>query len=288
MEEIVYLNGRLIPKREAKISLFDHGFLYGDGLFETMRSYNGQVFRLTEHIKRLFKSAMVLRLKLVVAEEELETAVQKTIKANDLSDAYVRLTISRGEGEAGPDPSTCPKVTVAIITRPFQPYPHELYERGAKAIIASTRQNDLSSLARVKSMNLLNNILALMEAKAAGVDQAILLNTKGFVAEGAVSNIFIFRDNALITPPINAGILPGITRGVVLEIAKGLRIPIREGNFPPDVLMQAQECFLTNSLMEILPIVQVAEHLIGTGLPGPVTQRLRQAYRELVRIETRC
>ncbi|MDI6689537.1 MAG: branched-chain-amino-acid transaminase [Actinomycetota bacterium] len=287
MEEIVYLNGRLVPKREAKISIFDHGFLYGDGLFETMRSYNGRVFRLTEHIKRLFKSAKFLRLKLGVTEEEIETAVQETIKANDLLDAYVRLTISRGEGETGPDPSTCPKSTVVIIARPFRSYPHELYEKGARAIIANTRQDDLSPLARVKSMNFLNNILALMEAKAAGVDQAILLNTKGFVAEGAVGNIFIFRDNTLITPPKDAGILPGITRRLVLKLAKGLQIPIRVGNFPPDALMQAQECFLTNSLMEILPIVQVADHPIGTGRPGPVTQQLILAYRELVRIETR-
>ncbi|MEW6188568.1 MAG: aminotransferase class IV, partial [Actinomycetota bacterium] len=222
-----------------------------------------------------------------VTEGEIETAVQETIKANNLSDAYVRLTISRGEGETCPDPFTCPKSTLVIIARPFTSYPHELYEKGARAIIVSTRQNDLSPLARVKSMNFLNNILALMEAKAAGVDQAILLNTKGFVAEGAVSNIFIFRDNTLITPPMDAGILPGITRRLVLELAKGLQIPVHEGKFPPDALMGAQECFLTNSLMEILPIVQVADQPIGTGRPGPVTQLLRQAYRELVRIETK-
>lgn len=280
MNEIVYLNGALIPRSQAVISAMDYGFLYGFGLFETMRAYHGQVFRLDRHLRRLAHSAELLGL----AEEipDLTGAVRETIRVNRLSDARIRITVSIGEGGMAPDPGTCLKPTVLILAGPYQPYSEPVYERGFRAVTSPIRRNSQSPLSRLKSANYLESLLAKQEAKNAGADEALCLNEQGLLAEASMSNIFLVSDGSLLTPKEDSGILPGITREAVLELADRLKIGFSERDISPEEAFQAEEAFLTNSLIEIMPLTKLDGQPIGPGRPGPVTQKLRAAYQKLV------
>jgi len=280
MSEIVYLNGSLIPRSQARISALDYGFLYGFGLFETMRAYGGQVFRLDSHLNRLARSAEILGLPIKALD--LKGAVMDTIHANKLSDARVRITISIGEGGMVPDPSACTQPTVLILAGHYKPYPKQVYERGFRAVVSSIRRNSQSPLSRLKSANYLENMLAKQEARAAGVDEAICLNEKGLLAEASMSNIFLVNDGILRTPKVEGGILPGITREVVLELASQLGINTFEQDIRLDELFQTQEAFLTNSLMEIMPLTEIDGKPVGSGEAESVTRRLMANYKKLV------
>ncbi|MDO8716302.1 MAG: aminotransferase class IV [Dehalococcoidales bacterium] len=283
MNEIVYLNGSLLPLNEARISPVDYGFLFGFGLFETMRAYDGKVFRLDKHLNRLACSAKTLGLPAITLD--LEKAVKGTLIANKLSDARIRITVSAGEGGIVPDPAGCTGPTVLITSGHYQPYTEQVYEKGFKAVISSIRRNSQSPLSRLKSMNYLENLLAKREAKAAGADEALFLNERDLVAEAAMSNIFIVSGGILKTPRVENGILPGITREIILELAPKLGIETVADDIWLDDLFEAEEAFLTNSVMEVMPLVKVAGKRIGSGKPGPVTKKLQEAYRELVKSE---
>ncbi len=287
MPEFVYINGSLVLEEEAKVSVFDRGFLYGDGVFETMRSYSGHVFRLEKHLSRLFGSLKTLKINIRFDPPALEKAVYDTLRANSLSEAYVRLTISRGEGPLGPSPVGCESPKVIIIARKFEPYPAISYEKGWRAIVVGTRQNASSPLSQIKSCNYLNYILAKMEAISRGVNEGILLNAQRYVAEASASNIFLVDDGAIATPSVRDGILPGITRQVILEIATSMGIKAVERKITLDELFACQECFLTNTLMEVMPLVEIDWRQIGSGKPGSLTAKLHQAYKELVKEEVR-
>jgi len=280
MSEIVYLNGSLIPRSQAGISVLDYGFLYGFGLFETMRAYEGQVFRLDSHLNRLARSAKILGLPIGVTD--LEDAVTATIQANQLGDARIRITVSIGEGSMVPDPSTCKQPTVLILAGDYHPYLEQIYQKGFRAVVSSIRRNSGSPLSRLKSANYLENMLAKQEARAAGVDEALCLNEKGLLAEASMSNIFLVDDGVLRTPGEESGILPGVTRGVVLESASRLGISTLEHDVRLDEITEAQESFLTNSLIEIMPLTEIAGRHVGSGRPGPVTRRLMADYKKLV------
>jgi len=294
MAEIIYLNGHLVPRSEARLSPFDHGFLYGYGLFETMRAYNGHIFRLDRHLSRLCRSAEILGLAHDViasrssersegeAKQSLETACLETLKANKLRDARVRLTISAGEGDMTPDPSTCSSPTVLITAKDFVPLPLEKYELGFKAVLSSLRRNSHSPLSRLKSSCYLDNILARTEAKAAGCDEAILLNESGYLAEGSTTNVFLVSKGNLITPSLESGVLAGITREAVLEIAQALNVSTVEREVETRELSEAEEAFVTNSLLEIMPLTWLVRMPIGTGKSGQLTKKLMAAYVELI------
>jgi branched-chain amino acid aminotransferase len=284
VDNIVYLNGSLVPRRQAGISVTDYGFLYGFGLFETMRAYGGHVFRLDRHLRRLERSAEILGIP--IKGLELEDAVADTIRANELGDARVRIAVSAGEGGTPPDPTTCTKPTVLITASDYQPYPEQVYRKGFRAIVSSIRRNSQSPLSGLKSANYLDSLLSRMEAKKAGADEAICLNEKGLIAEASMSNIFLVSGGVLKTPGPTGGFLPGITREAVLELAAPSGIGHTEQDVEPDELFQAEEAFLTNSLMEIMPLVEVEAKAIGDGKPGPVTRKLAGAYQKLVLDET--
>jgi len=283
MSEIVYLNGSLMPCSQASISVLDYGFLYGFGLFETMRAYGGQVFRLDSHLSRLTRSAEILGLPLRALE--LKGAVMDTISANKLSEARIRIAISIGEGGMAPDPGTCNKPTVLILAGHYQPYPERVYQKGFGAIVSSIRRNSQSPLSSLKTANYLESILARQQARAAGADEAIHLNEKGLLAEASMSNIFIVTDGILRTPGQENGILLGITRETVLELAPRLGINTLEHDIHLDEVLQAQEAFLTNSLIEVMPLTEVAGKPVGYGKPGALTRRLMADYRRMVRDE---
>lgn len=279
----VYLNGQLIPEEEAFISIFDHGFLYGDGIYETMRAYRGIVFMINEHIKRLIRSGDLIKMKIPLSQEEIKEAIYNTLKKNNLREAYIKLSISRGPGEIGLDPELCKKPTFVIITKRFKEYPKELYSKGVKVSIVKTRRNAPEALnPKIKSLNFLNNILAKIEAKEAGAYEAIMLNYRGYLTEGTITNIFFFKNGSLFTPSIEAGILDGITRDIVIRISKGKGIKVEEGLYRPEDLFEADEAFITNSTLEILPVTKVDDKRIGNGSPGPITKDLHKAYKEEV------
>ena len=286
MAEIIYLNGQLIPRSEAKLSPFDHGFLYGYGLFETMRAYNGHIFRLDSHLTRLRHSAEILGLMYNViaseAKQSLESACTATLEANKLKDARLRLTVSTGEGDMTPDPSTCTSPTILITAQNLVPLPPEKYESGFKAAISFLRRNSQSPLSRLKSTCYMENILARMAAKAGGCDEAILLNEQGYLAEGSTTNVFIVSHGELITPCFESGVLPGITRDAVLEIARTSNIKATERWVELNELIEAEEAFLTNSILELMPLVSIEGRTIGSGKPGKLTKDLLFAYRKLV------
>ena len=281
MSEIVYLNGALMPRSQATISVLDYGFLFGFSLFETMRAYGGQVFRWESHLRRLARSAEILGLP--IGALDLKGAVMATIQANQLSEARIRLTVSMGEGTMVPDPSTCSQPTVLIMAQPYQPYPEAVYQKGFSAVVSSIRRNSQSPLSRLKSANFLESILARQEARVAGVDEALCLNEKGLLAEASMSNIFLVADGVLKTPGEESGILPGITRETILQLAAHLGIKTLEHDIGLDELFQAQEAFLTNSLIEVMPLTEVDGKPVGSGKPGPLTKTLIAAYKELVR-----
>jgi len=287
MAEIIYLNGRLIPRSKAKLSPFDHGFLYGYGLFETMRAYQGHIFRLDRHLARLRRSAQSLGLThsilhVVEGKQSLETACMATLEVNKLKDARLRLTVSAGEGDMTPDPGTCSNPTVLVTTRNLVPLPPEKYESGFKAGLSSLRRNSQSPLSRLKSTCYIENILARMAARVAGCDEAILLNEQGYLAEGSTTNIFLMNNGELITPSLESGVLPGITREAVLEIARAANIKTMERQLELKELIEAEEAFVTNSILELMPLTWFEGKPIGTGKPGQLTRKLLAAYRKLV------
>jgi len=283
MTEIIYFNGHLVPRAEAKLSPFDHGFLYGYGLFETMRAYEGHIFRLDRHLTRLRCSAESLGLRPKLDAFDLENACVETLQANKLKDARVRLTITAGEGDMTPDLNTCSNLTVLVAARNFVPLPPERYEQGFKAALSFLRRDSQSPLSRLKCTCYVSNILARMEAKAAGCDEAIMLNELGYIAEGSTANIFLVSEGELSTPSLESGILPGITREAVLEIAWDLDIKTVERQIEPGELSRAEEAFVTNSIIEVMPLTRLNGEPIGTGKPGKLTRNLMAAYKELVK-----
>ena len=284
MGQKVWLNGKLVDREDAKISVFDHGLLYGDGVFEGIRSYNGRVFRLKEHIRRLFDSANGIRLAIPLAADELAKAVADTLQANGLKDAYIRVVVTRGVGTLGLDPNRCQSPAVFIITDKIVLYPPELYENGLEIITAATMRNHPNAVnPRLKSLNYLNNILAKIEAIDAGTLEAVMLNHQGFVAECTGDNLFIVRDGVLFTPPIAAGILEGITRDEIIAIAGDFDIKVREENLTRYDLYVADECFLTGTAAEVVPVVRIDKRTIGDGHPGPVTKRLLEKFHRRTR-----
>ena len=282
MEPKVYINGKLYPKDEAKISVFDHGLLYGDGVFEGIRCYNGNIFKLSEHIDRLYDSAKAISMEIQLTRDELKDAVINTLKANNLKDSYIRLIVTRGVGRLGLNPFICAESQVIIITDFIQLYSKELYEKGLDAIIVPTIRNHSDALnPNVKSLNYLNNILAKIECINAGATEGIMLNKDGYVAEGTGDNIFIVKDNGIVTPPTTAGILIGITRNVVIELANGAGMTVKEEQLTRDDLYNADECFLTGTAAEIIPVVNLDGRKIASGKPGKVTLSLLKKYQEL-------
>jgi len=280
----VYIDGKFCDEQAAKISVFDHGLLYGDGIFEGIRVYNGRVFRLKEHIDRLFFSAKAILLDLPLSHAQLMAATVEACRQNELRDGYIRLVVTRGVGTLGLNPNRCQNPSVIIIAGKIQLYPPELYEQGMAIITVPTVRNLHSALnPAIKSLNYLNNILAKIEANNAGCEEAILLNSEGFVAECTGDNLFILREGQLLTPPLSAGALYGITRRVVMELAVESGIVVGEPNLTRYDVFNAEECFLTGTAAEILPVVKVDGRIIGDGKPGPITTRLVSQYHALTK-----
>ena len=277
----VYLNGKIVPSKDACISVFDHGFLYGDGIYETMRVYDGVVFKIDEHLSRLYRSASLIGLNIPLDTAALKIAVYETLIANTHKNAYVRLTISRGYGSVGLDPDFCPKPTIVIIAKELKEYPRDYYERGITLILAKTRRNLKKAIdPRIKSLNFLNNILAKIEAKKAGAYEALMLNAQGVLTEGTISNVFFFRDHMLCTPSVKSGILDGITRGLIIELASRDDIPVHEGRFTTRDLLNAEEVFITNTTMEAMPVSKVNDK---TYKVGKIAKHIRKSYRQEVK-----
>jgi len=281
----IYLNGRMVPKQEANVSVFDHGFLYGDGIFEGIRAYHGRVFKLAEHLERLYESAQTINLKIGISRAEMEKIVVETCRVNGMSDAYIRLVVSRGTGDLGLDPKKCPKASIVCITDKITLYPESFYETGLEVKTVPTRRNDVDSLnPRIKSLNYLNNILAKLEANLGGCLEAIMLNQQGYVCEATGDNIFIVKKGVLITPPISAGILEGITRNTVMELARGCNIEVKEELFTRHDLYNADEVFLTGTAAEMIPVTQIDGRVIANGKPGSLFNRLLPLYRDLTKV----
>ena len=284
----VYIDGEFYKKDEAKVSVFDHGYLYGDGVFEGIRAYNGRVFRCEEHIDRLYDAAKALALEIPMTKEELIEAMLATIRKNQLRDCYIRLVVSRGKGDLGVNPNKCKRPTIVIITDKIEMYPPEMYKKGMKAITASTRRNMPGVLdPQIKSLNYLNNILAKIEANHAGASEAIMLNQNGLVTECTGDNIFIVKDGVLMTPPIYVGALDGITRRTVISLAEKLDIPFKEKELTLFNVYGADECFFTGTAAELIAVTEIDNRIIGDGQCGPITARLLEEYQKVARSEGR-
>ncbi|MEW6770398.1 MAG: branched-chain-amino-acid transaminase [Bacillota bacterium] len=282
----IYLDGEYVPEEKAVVSVFDHGLLYGDGVFEGIRAYHGRVFKLKEHLQRLYESAKSIMLSIPLSQEEMQQVVLETCRRNNIRDGYIRLVVTRGKGDLGLDPQKCPRPTVFCIADSIQLYPPEFYEKGLEVITVPTRRNVPEALSpRIKSLNYLNNILAKIEAGLIGVQEAIMLTHDGFVAEATGDNIFIVKEGTLITPPPYLGILKGITRDAVMELARAKGITVLERVFTRHDVFTADECFFTGTAAEIIPVVKVDGRIIGEGRPGPVTWDLIRAFRELTRVD---
>ena len=280
----IYIDGKYYDERNARISVFDHGLLYGDGIFEGIRAYNGRVFKLKEHIDRLFYSAKSILLTLPMAHADIMAAIVETCRRNRLRDGYIRLVVTRGPGTLGLNPNRCKNPSMIIIAGKIQLYPEELYQRGMDIITVPTTRNLHSALnPAIKSLNYLNNILAKIEANNAGCEEAIMLNAEGFVAECTGDNIFIVKEGHLLTPPLSAGALYGITRRVVMELAAESGLKVSEPNLTRYDLFNADECFLTGTGAEVVPVVKIDGRVIGTGKPGPVTENLVAQYHALTK-----
>ena len=278
----VYIDGKFYDEKNAKISVFDHGLLYGDGVFEGIRAYHGRVFKLREHIDRLFDSAKAIMLKVPMTSKTLREAVVATCRRNRIRDGYIRLVVTRGTGTLGLDPDRCKKGSVIIIAGRIQLYPKELYEKGMALITVPTTRNFANAInPAIKSLNYLNNILAKIEAKIGGCEEAIMLNPEGFVAECTGDNVFIVQGGQLLTPPLSAGALRGITRGAVLDLAREQGIETSEPALSRYDLYCADECFITGTAAEIVPVVKIDGRVIGNGRPGKLTRRFIQAYHAL-------
>ena len=278
-ESLVYIDGEFVPESEAKISVFDHGFLYGDGVFEGIRAYRGVVFKLKEHIDRLYDSARFLRIEIPMSKEELMEKILETVRRNGLSDCYIRVVVTRGVGDLGLDPRKCGKPSIIIIARPMAPL---LGKRAASLIISSVRRDGVDATShQAKSLNYLNNILAKLEAINAGADDAVMLDSRGFISEATGENIFIVKNERIMTPPPTSGILSGITRGCIIELARNLGYEVVERELTPFDLITADEVFLTGTAAEIVPVESVNGEKIGERVPGPITERLIKEFEKL-------
>jgi len=282
----IYLNNKFVAEKAALVSVYDHGFLYGDGVFETLRAYNGRLFRTDDHLMRLKDSAQRLEIGLPYSLPAFRRLLGQTVSVNRLKDALIRIAISRGKGPIGLDPALCRKPTVVIIPRKFNGYSREQYRKGSRIAIVSVRRMAPQILdPQVKSMNFLNNILAKIQAKRLRADEGLMLTLDGYLSEGSVSNLFLVKRGRLYTPATSLGILEGITRQLVIRLAKAIRVPLSETRLGTSDLYKAEECFLTSTSMEIMPVVRVDGEKIGNGQPGPLTRLLHEAYRERVRFE---
>jgi branched-chain amino acid aminotransferase len=280
----VFIDGKYHGERDAKISVFDHGLLYGDGVFEGIRAYNGRVFKLKEHIDRLFCSAKAILLEIPMSHAQLMRATVETCRRNKFRDGYIRLVVTRGVGTLGLNPKSCKRSSVIIIADKIQLYPPEYYKRGLDIITVPTMRNLHSALnPAIKSLNYLNNILAKIEANNGGCEEAVMLNAEGFVAECTGDNLFIVKNGGLSTPPLSAGALYGITRQTVIELAEEAGLKVAEPNLTRYDLFNADECFLTGTGAELIPVVKIDGRVIGTGKPGPITHKLEAAYHALTK-----
>jgi branched-chain amino acid aminotransferase len=284
MVQKIYISGKLYDKEDAKISVYDHGLLYGDGVFEGIRSYGGKAFRLAEHLDRLWESAKAIWLEIPIAQDEMANAIDETLAVNGVKDGYIRVIVTRGEGTLGLDPNRCGNPEVIIIADRIALYPKEYYENGLEIITVSVMRNHPAALSpRIKSLNYLNNILAKIEGIQAGCIEALMLNHKGEVAECTGDNIFVVRRGALLTPPNDAGILEGITRDVVMGLAREAGIEVRETPLTKHDVYVAEECFLTGSAAEVVPVIKVDARTIGSGKPGPITRDLMARFHQLTK-----
>lgn len=276
----IYLNDRFVDRKEALVSVFDHGFLYGDGVYETLRTYDGRFFMLPQHLARLQRSARLIGLAVPLHEQDWPVLLREAVARNRLTEAHVRITLSRGEGELGLDPTLCPRPTLVVMAKPIARYPTHLFQEGILLALAATRRNLATALPpQIKSLNFLNNILAKREAGQAGAFDALMLNAEGLLTECTTSNFFFVCGGRLYTPSVDCGILDGITRAVVLTLARENGMSVEEGRYPAESLAHAEEAFLTNTSMEIMPVRALDRTPIGAGHPGPVTRRLRELFR---------
>lgn len=281
----VYIDGKYYDEKNARVSVFDHGLLYGDGIFEGIRAYHGRVFKLKEHIDRLFNSAKALLLDIPVSHAAMMGAVVETCRKNNLRDGYIRLVVTRGIGTLGLNPNRCKKPSVIIIADKIQLYPPAMYEKGMAIVTVPTTRNHHNAVnPAIKSLNYLNNILAKIEANIAGVEEAIMLNTSGYVSECTGDNVFIVKDGQLFTPPLSAGALYGITRGVVMKLAAEAGLPVSEPDLTRYDLFIADECFLTGTGAELIPVTRIDGRVIGSGKPGRVTKSLVKKYHALTEV----
>jgi branched-chain amino acid aminotransferase len=283
-ELTIYLDGKFVPEAEAKVSVFDHGLLYGDGIFEGIRFYNGRVFRLEEHLERLWDSARSICLEIPISRAEMTEALLETIRRNDLREGYIRQIVTRGVGNLGLNPAQCKRPSIIIIATTIALYPKEVCERGLTVVTCATRRTSPAALnPAVKSLNYLNNVMARIEANLAGADEALMLNEAGNVAECTADNVFIIKHGHIFTPPIAAGALRGITRSVVFDIAAELGLEIAETDITRHDVFVADECFLTGTAAEVIPVVKADGRIIGNGKPGSITTRMIARFRELTR-----
>lgn len=282
----IYLDGKFVDSSDAKISVFDHGLLYGDGVFEGIRLYGGNVFRLEEHLERLEYSAKAIMLQLPLSRAELSEATCETCRQNGLTDAYIRLVVTRGVGDLGLAPWLCPKPSIFIIASKISLYPKEYYENGLAIVTVPTRRISPAALpSTIKSLNYLNNILGKIEAKQFGALEAIMLNDQGYVAECTADNVFVVHKGELLTPSASQGALKGVTRSTIFDLARELQVPVREANLTRYDIWCADECFLTGSGAEVIPTVKLDGREIGDGKPGPITKRILEAFRKRVLVE---
>jgi branched-chain amino acid aminotransferase len=278
----VFIDGKYYDEQDAKVSVFDHGLLYGDGVFEGIRAYNGRVFKLKEHIDRLFYSAKAILLEIPMSHAEVIKATVATCRENNIRDGYVRLVVTRGIGTLGLNPNRCKRGSVIVIADKIQVYPKEMYENGMAIVTVATMRNLHSALnPAIKSLNYLNNILAKIEANNAGVEEAIMLNAEGYVSECTADNLFLVKGKQLLTPPLSAGALYGITRATVMELGRAAGLEVSEPNLTRYDVFNADECFLTGTGAEVIPVTKVDGRVIGTGKPGPMTRKLVEKYHEL-------
>ncbi len=280
----IYIDGAFFSENDAKISVFDHGLLYGDGIFEGIRFYDRKAFCLEEHLERLYQSAKALLLTIPLAPELLKEAVLEIIHRNNLSDGYVRLVITRGKGSLGLSPASCLKASVIIIVAKIALYAQEAYETGLSVVTCATQRNTHEALnPRIKSLNYLKNVMAKMEATRAGAGEGLMLNEQGYIAECTGDNIFIVNKGELLTPSVDSGALEGITRAVVIRLARDMGLVVKEAHLTCYDLYNAEECFLTGTAAEVISVIKLDERIIGNGLSGPITERLRKAFRECTR-----
>jgi branched-chain amino acid aminotransferase len=282
----IYIDGKFYPKEEARISVYDHGLLYGDGIFEGLRVYDGNIFRLDNHLERLYESAKTIMLKIPLELPEMREACAETVRRSKLRDGYIRLVITRGVGDLGLDPRKCPRATVIIIVDKIKMFPEEFYTKGLEVATVPTTRNTADALnPKIKSLNYLNNVMAKLEANNMGVEEGLLLNSQGYVTEGTGDNIFIVKEGILQTPPTYDGALAGITRSSVIKMARDMGYTVEKKTLTRHDLYNAEECFLTGTAAELIPVVKIDGRVIGPGKPGPIFKRLLDEFRKITRTD---